>query len=567
MGLSLSVLACGLATAAAGAPHIIHIMGDDIGWNDLSYHHGSLSHSPHLDALATGGVRLVNHHAFKVCGPSRSAFHTGRLPWQMGYYDNSGTAVPWLNIDSNRLGASLDFTLLPQTLRNSAANYTAHAVGKWHLGHVTRAYTPTYRGYASFLGYYNAMTEDYWAHTHGTGTNAPGGCQGDGQGGLWNGLMNNTGAALGHSFDNGTYESTLFGDQAVQLIERHDTATDGPLFLYLAFHNEHDPHQAPRSAIDRYGAGVRSDTYKITVAQIATMDEQVGRVVAALNASGMLDDAILSFSSDNGGPLDHANNYPRRGGKHGFYEGGIRTEAFVWSRRIPEARRGASYDGLMHLADWKATLAGGAVGLPPAQLDDGAPFADESHDHWAAILGEAPCPRRQLVHNVHSPAHYPGNCTIKSWGGRNCPAVITQGDLKYMVGYVGDARIVEMDEATNASVPFGGSGGRCGLGGVDERCDSPGKGKAPKPQPDDPGGCLHGCLFNVTADVGEKHNLVNHSQHAPAIAAMQAALAAAGAAAPPWFQAPQVANYSNAQLGQALCDAAHRADSVQPLDF
>ena len=136
------------------------------------------------------------------------------------------------------------------------------------------------------------------------------------------------------------------------------------------------------------------------MAQIATMDEQVGRVVAALNASGMLDNSVISFSSDNGGPLDHANNYPRRGGKHGFYEGGIRTEAFIWSQRIPQARRGEKYDGLMHLADWRSTLAGGLVGASTAQLDDGAPFATESHDHWAAILGEVPCPRSELIHNV-----------------------------------------------------------------------------------------------------------------------------------------------------------------------
>jgi arylsulfatase A-like enzyme len=385
-------------SSALPAPHIIHIMGDDVGWNDLSYHHKSLSHSPNLDRLATGGVRLRNHHAFKVCGPSRSAFHTGRLPWQMGYYDNSAAAVPWLDVDSNRMGASLDFTLLPQVL-GTVANYTSHAIGKWHLGHVTRAHTPTYRGYKSFLGYYDAMTEDYWAHTHSTGHNAPGGCPGTGLGRLWNALSNNSGAALGHSLDNGTYESTLFGDHAVRTIEQHDPTT--PLFMYLAFHNEHDPHQAPKDAIDKYGGGVKSDTYKVTVAQIATMDEQVGRVVAALNASGMLDNAIISFSSDNGGPLDHANNFPRRGGKHGFYEGGIRTEAFVWSSsRIPQARRGGTYDGLMHLADWRSTLAGGLVGASAAQLNDGAPFAAESHDHWAAILGEAPCPRSELIHNV-----------------------------------------------------------------------------------------------------------------------------------------------------------------------
>ena len=138
-----------------------------------------------------------------------------------------------------------------------------------------------YTGYSSFLGYYSAMTEDYWAHTHSTGDNAPGGCKGDGLGGLWSALSNNTGQRLGHSLDNGTYESTLFGDRAVDIIEvgrafgtcsiptlthssraqAHDVAT--PLFLYIAFHNEHDPHQAPRAAIDKYSANIKSDTYKV----------------------------------------------------------------------------------------------------------------------------------------------------------------------------------------------------------------------------------------------------------------------------------------------------------------
>ena len=110
----------------------------------------------------------------------------------MGYYDNSGDAVPWIPVDTNRIGASRNFTLLPELLARKA-NYTCHAIGKWHLGHVTRAYTPTYRGYESFLGYYDAMTEehthvlhlvacpellcrcrqDYWAHTHSTGQGDP----------------------------------------------------------------------------------------------------------------------------------------------------------------------------------------------------------------------------------------------------------------------------------------------------------------------------------------------------------------------------------------------------------
>ena len=130
-------LAAAAASVVAGAatggalPSIVHIMGDDVGWNDLGYHNELIA-SPWIDKLALGGVRLTNHHAFKVCAPSRSGFHTGRLPWQMGYYDNSGAAVPWLQLDDNRNGAALNYTLLPELLRDHA-NYTNHAIGKWYV--------------------------------------------------------------------------------------------------------------------------------------------------------------------------------------------------------------------------------------------------------------------------------------------------------------------------------------------------------------------------------------------------------------------------------------------------
>ena len=77
------------------------------------------------------------------------------------------------------------------------------------------------------------MTEDYWAHTHSTGSS----CPGPGLAGLWNDMSNNTGIALGQSMDNGTYESALFGDHAVGIIERHfapGAASEGkPLFMYI----------------------------------------------------------------------------------------------------------------------------------------------------------------------------------------------------------------------------------------------------------------------------------------------------------------------------------------------
>lgn len=338
-------------------------------------------------------------------------------------------------------------------------------------------------------------------------------------------------------------------------------------FLYLAFHNEHDPHQAPKTAIDAFEKTVKSDTYKVTCAQIATMDEQIGRVLDALNSTGMLSDTVIGFSSDNGGPLDHANNWPRRGGKHTFYEGGIRSTAFVWSPLLPKKRWGSKYHGLMHIADWRQTYALGVANVPHSQAIDAGAFAAESQDHWAAIAGLQEAPRKEIVHAVHS-KYYPGNCTIGTWRSRNCPAVITSGDLKLMLGAVGDNTRLKLDEDTDGkSVPFGQTGGHCGLAGFAERCESNGYHDGYKPTPDDPNGCLNGCLFNVTGDFGESENLYKDERYAADVQRLTARLQEAGATAPPWVQAPEVSEMSDDALNSALCKAAHEAGGVQPIDF
>ena len=395
------------------------------------------------------------------------------------------------------------------------------------------------------------------------------------------------------SADNGTYESTLFGDHAVKLIDAHNVSA--PLFMYIAFHNEHDPHQAPRPDIQKFESAIRSDTYKVTAAQIYTMDLQIGRIFTALQDSSsgrLLDDCIISFTSDNGGPLDHANNWPHRGGKHGFYEGGIRTQAFVWWSKMPKAAVGRKYSGLAHVADWRATYAMGVAGVSAAEIAsiEQAPFQDESKNHWLAITQHEPAAaaaaaassvlapvRTELIHNVHSPKYYPGNCSQGCWGSRNCPAVITSGDLKLMIGYVGDPRRLPMNESTDGeSVPFGATGGQCGLAGFAQRC---GAGKllgpdgktaaAPHPSWEDPDklNCLSGCLFNLTADIGETTNLINDTKHAADVARLKQRLAVVGESAPPWYQAPEVAKLSPAELGSKLCEAAHKAQGVQPIDF
>jgi arylsulfatase A-like enzyme len=109
------------AAPNAPPPHIIHIMADDTGWNDLGFKNG-LIRSPNIDKLAMSGIRMNDHYAFKVCSPSRASFHTGRMAYSMGLYDNSPAAVPWLNVKTNAMVAGLQFKLLPELLQTQ--NYT-----------------------------------------------------------------------------------------------------------------------------------------------------------------------------------------------------------------------------------------------------------------------------------------------------------------------------------------------------------------------------------------------------------------------------------------------------------
>jgi arylsulfatase A-like enzyme len=93
------------------------------------------------------------------------------------------------------------------------------------------------------------------------------------------------------------------------------------------------------------------------------MDEVVGNLTQAYQAkAGMWDNTLVIFSSDNGGPVDlaenAANNWPRRGGKYSLFEGGINVAAFVSGGLLPTAVRGTTNNGIVHIADWYATLAG-----------------------------------------------------------------------------------------------------------------------------------------------------------------------------------------------------------------
>ena len=103
----------------------------------------------------------------------------------------------------------------------------------------------------------------------------------------------------------------------------------------------------------------------------------------------MLDNVVIGFSSDNGGPLDHANNAPFRGGKHTFWEGGVRTEAFVWSPLLPKARVGTEWAGLAHVADWFYTYTVGVAGVAMDTARNAGPYPGDAENLWDAFMSSS----------------------------------------------------------------------------------------------------------------------------------------------------------------------------------
>jgi arylsulfatase A-like enzyme len=199
------------------------------------------------------------------------------------------------------------------------------------------------------------------------------------------------------------YSTTLLGNAAVKLIDAHNTTV--PLYLYLTFNAPHAPYHAPPEYLDQYKK-ISDPSRRAYAASITAMDDQIGRVVAALKQKGMRDDTIIVFQSDNGGTRNAmfagesdmskvvipCDNGPFREGKGSLYEGGTRVPAIVnWPGHI---RPGTVVDGMMHVVDTYPTL----IGIAGAQPGKNKPL--DGVDMWPTISQGKPSPRTEVIYNI-----------------------------------------------------------------------------------------------------------------------------------------------------------------------
>jgi arylsulfatase A-like enzyme len=368
-GLFVALISDAAHAAGSQRPNIIYVLADDLGWKDVGFH-GSDILTPNLDKLAAEGVRLERHYTAPMCTPTRAALMTGRYPMryglQVGVIPGAGT-----------YSLAMDEFLLPQMLKD--AGYKTYMSGKWHLGHAKKEFWPNHRGFDSFYGATVGEIDHFLHSAYGVAD--------------W---YRDDNAIKEDGFDN-----SLFGAEAVRVVNTHDSKD--PFFLYLAFTAPHTPFQAPKEYLDRY-ASIADPNRRAYAAMVSVIDDEVGKLVAALEKKGIRDNTLIVFSSDNGGVRSSlfsgdtkvtgdlpASNGPYRDGKGTLYEGGTRVVTLAnWPGRI----NAGVVDEPIHVTDWFPTFAS----LAGASTEKCKPL--DGMNVWTTVSTGAPSPRKEVLYNV-----------------------------------------------------------------------------------------------------------------------------------------------------------------------
>jgi arylsulfatase B len=336
-GLAALLLAgaagCARDKAPPPRPNIVILLADDLGGKDVGYHGGDIA-TPNIDRLAEEGVRLERFYVAPLCSPTRAGLLTGRYPIRFGMMRS--VITPW-----SRYGLPAREYTLAEMLAD--AGYPRRAVvGKWHLGHASREHHPLRQGFTFFYGHLNGAI-GYFSHLR--------------EGALdWH-------RDFEVSRDQG-YATDLIAREAVRFIEAGSPAQ--PFFLYVAFNAPHRPLMAKPEDLEKYPR--RRGARRTYAAMVDSLDQAIGRVLAALDAKGVAGSTLVLLASDNGAdPV--GDNSPLRGGKSTVYEGGIRVPAVV---RWPDGMRGRRRDDtVMGYIDVFPTLkrAAGLKTADPHPLD------------------------------------------------------------------------------------------------------------------------------------------------------------------------------------------------------
>jgi len=383
--LTLFLTGTCLTANAVDKPNLLLIYVDDLGLGDLGHTGHPVIKTPNLDALAGSGLTLSNYYApSALCSPSRAALLTGRQPYRTGIQS-------WIPANSGIFLREEELTLA-ELLRD--AGYQTALIGKWHLNSDLGSSSepqPNDQGFTYFYGH-NA----FQIPTNKNPTNL---------------YRNRQALAMQHG-----YTAQLYADEAIQWLNKRRSKQ--PFFLMLSMAEPHtsienpDEYNAlyaqytqgpivpipsggkniPKSALTPRGPG---EYY----ANITYMDAQIGKVLDEMDKTGLRNNTIVVFASDNGPVTERWINWWEvnaygstnglKGRKHFLSEGGLRVPAIIRYPGVLPA--GKSSDALVIGTDWFATLlAYSAVSVP-----DDRPIDSRN---IAAVLAQAAVQQERTFH-------------------------------------------------------------------------------------------------------------------------------------------------------------------------
>ncbi len=342
-------------------PNFVVIFIDDMGYADVGCFGAEGYETPHIDRLATEGVRFTDFYAAaSSCTPSRAALMTGCYPQRVG--------LPHVLGPDARIGISDSETTIARMLKPKG--YATACYGKWHLGHHPQ-FLPTRHGFDEYFGL--PYSNDMWPRHPENPTGYPDLPLVEGKGSpTQKSALGSSERVVAYDPDQ-TQLTTWYTERAVRFIEKNK---DRPFFLYLP----HSMVHVPLFVSDKFEGKSKQGLFGDVVMEI---DWSVGRIVSTLKRLGIDKDTMVLFCSDNGPWLsygDHAGSAgPLREGKGTTFDGGQREPTiFWWPGRIPAGRVCREPVSTMDVLPTIAGLAGASL---PAHRIDGK-------DIWPVIAGE-----------------------------------------------------------------------------------------------------------------------------------------------------------------------------------
>lgn len=372
--IALSSVALSLGKAVAERPNIILINVDDLGWANVAYQGSDYYETPNIDQLANNGVVFTDGYAAAAnCAPSRACMLTGQWTPRHGVYTVLSSArgksttrklIPTQNtLHINNEEPTMGDVLLE-------AGYTTATMGKWHVSK-----DPLLNGFEINIG----------------GTAA---------GGPYTGGYHSP-----FKYPNleekkkGVYLTDRLTDEAINYVSKKH---EKPYFLYLPYFTVHTPLQGKREKIDYFkkkkaGRKDREMCEPVLAAMISSLDENVGRLLEAVDRSGQREDTVIVFTSDNGGVRGQSAQWPLRAGKGSYYEGGIREPFIIsWKGQLEPRKESTP---VTHLDLFPTFIELAEVEKPQAKQLDG-------NSLLPMLKGESPIAKRALY--WHFPIYLQG---------------------------------------------------------------------------------------------------------------------------------------------------------------